>query len=182
MKQSKINALSEPLLLGFHVLAPTTECSTGICSSCSLLTCPECRTGGLRQLQSHGEKPWMNPRSSPTRACQLPLVGLAFLQRRIQGKASWIKGSYSSPGKNHGSEAALWPLSTHAWLSCTAKPPLTVFGTAEPNTPHAWPQLCSASLLQEPGDPSFSLSEPGRKLSRVGHVLVQSWDEMQICC
>lgn len=111
----------------------------------------------------------MNPRSSPTRACQLPLVGLAFLQRRIQGKASWIKGSYSSPGKNHGSEAALWPLSTHAWLSCTAKPPLTVIGTAEPNTPHAWPQCCSASLLQEPGDPSFSLLEPGRKLSPVGH-------------
>lgn len=61
MKQSKINALSEPWLLGFHVLAPTTECSRGICSSCSLLTCPECRTGGLRQPQSHGENPGWTP-------------------------------------------------------------------------------------------------------------------------
>lgn len=120
MKQRKINAPSEPWLLGFHVVVATTECSRVICSSCSLPMCP----GALRQLQKSWRKTWMSPRSSPARACQLPLVGSAFLERSIQGKASWIEGSFTSPVKNDGSgsspEAPLHPFL--AVLPCKASP------------------------------------------------------------
>lgn len=136
----------------------------------SALPAASYRTGGLRQLQKSWRESWMSPRSSPTWVYQLPFVESAILERSIQGKANWIKGSYTSPVKITDQEGALWPLSTHSWLSCTAKPPHSYWGSKALHT------LClaTAQLCFPPpgaGDPSFSLFEPGRKISpeAVGH-------------
>lgn len=147
----------------------TSMCSSqhgvlqGYLLSLQLLMCPECRTGGFKSWR----KTWMSPRSSPPWACQLPLVGSAFLERSIQGKANWVKGSDTSPVKNDSSGSSpVAPLQPFpAVLHCKASPQL--LGQQSP-TYLVFGHSSAVLPSSRSTDPSFSLSEPGRKLS-VGH-------------